>query len=346
MEHGIPRTAAAPVVSVIIPALNEEKTIGRCLEALCRMQSAAEEFEVILVDNGSRDRTIEVAGEFNHRLNLRILQRPGVYISELRNWGASFAQGEVLAFLDADCVPAASWITTCVSRLQATNDAVVGAHYRIPQPSSWIAKAWYGGSESEKVGAVSYIPAGDLIVSRAAFQAVGGFDESIHTNEDAEFCHRARARGLSVMAFPDLAVEHLGTPQTLVSFYGKQRWHGTHVFKVFLRERGSQNAKPVALAISTLIALLVMMAGLISVAVTRNYYLLAGSFCALLTVPAARGLSLALRRKRIADALPLALLTLVYAVARSTCLLDIRNWALPKKISRPKKESPAKAGID
>ena len=91
-------------ISIIIPALNEEKMIGRCLESLTQLAFAHDRFEVLIVDNGSRDRTLAIAESFKDRLNLKILQQAGVRISALRNLGARAASGNTLAFLDADCL--------------------------------------------------------------------------------------------------------------------------------------------------------------------------------------------------------------------------------------------------
>src|SRR3989449_8941112 len=91
---------------------------------------------------------------------------------------------------------------------------VVGAHYRIPDESGWVARVWYGEQESEKQGNISYVPAGDLLVTRATFERVGGFDESIQTNEDCGFFRRVRAVGLPGLGDFAIAGVHFGTPQS------------------------------------------------------------------------------------------------------------------------------------
>jgi len=93
-------------ISVIIPVLNEETVIGRCLESLSESRLPKDQFEVIVVDNGSRDRTIEVVKTFQDRLSLKILTLEKAHISALRNRGAAQAGGAILAFLDADCLAA------------------------------------------------------------------------------------------------------------------------------------------------------------------------------------------------------------------------------------------------
>ena len=106
MEQTAPATSiaqdvSAPVasISIIIPALNEEKMIGRCLESLTRLAFARDRFEVLIVDNGSRDRTLAIAESFKDRLNLKVLQQAGVRISALRNLGARPQRAIFLLFL-------------------------------------------------------------------------------------------------------------------------------------------------------------------------------------------------------------------------------------------------------
>src|SRR5581483_5212063 len=91
--------ARTMTVSIIIPALNEERMIGRCLASLVALDFAHEKFEVILVDNWSTDKTLEIARSFQDQINLRILQKTCVRISGLRNLGAQEANGEIVAFL-------------------------------------------------------------------------------------------------------------------------------------------------------------------------------------------------------------------------------------------------------
>ena len=119
-----PAPAAVVSISIIIPALNEEKMIGRCLESLTRLAYARDRFEVLVVDNGSRDRTVAIAESFKERLNLKVLQQAGVRISALRNLGARAASGDILAFLDADCLAPTDWLDS-IFALSPANDAGV-----------------------------------------------------------------------------------------------------------------------------------------------------------------------------------------------------------------------------
>ena len=75
--------------AVVVPALNEERVIGRCLQALTLQDVGKGSFEVVVVDNGSTDRTVEIARSFSGALNLTVLVKPGARISALRNFGVA-----------------------------------------------------------------------------------------------------------------------------------------------------------------------------------------------------------------------------------------------------------------
>lgn len=315
-------------VSVIIPALNEAAVIGRCLESLAQLDFPSHCYEVILVDNGSTDATLSIAGFFRSRMNLRTLEAPGVHISALRNLGARTARGDLLAFLDADCLAPPAWIANMMDVMLAGASGVFGAHYLLPDDSSWVGRIWHRYQEAPKSGEVSHVPAGDLIMRREDYARVGGFDETIQTNEDYELCQRARAAGMEVRAFPGIGVVHLGTPQSLRSFYRKQLWHGTHVVKVFLRDVvGSHNRKAVLFAAYTLLAFAVTAAGALWAILGGPWQLPLAGLIALLLPSLSLSLRHVVRGGKWPDFFPLAALYLAYGVARAQALL--RTLALP-----------------
>ncbi|HSM86583.1 MAG TPA: glycosyltransferase [Candidatus Limnocylindrales bacterium] len=314
-------------VSIIIPALNEERMIGRCLEAITRLDFPRDQFEVVVVDNGSRDATVSIAESFARQINLTVLQKKGVRISGLRNAGAQTARGAVLAFLDADCLPPPNWLTGLLALAANGESGVIGAHYLLPEGSTWVGRTWHKYQEAPKAGDVSHVPAGDLIIRREDFLRVGGFDESIQTNEDYELCERVRRHGMAVKAFPEIGVVHLGTAQSLRIFYRKQRWHGTHVVKVFMRDIfHSHNLKAVLFAAYTLFCVAAVLAGGAGMVFGATWRLPAAALGALVVPPL--GLSL---RQIIAggdwqDFIPLTVLYLTYGLARARALLKLSSF--------------------
>jgi glycosyltransferase involved in cell wall biosynthesis len=323
-----PVSAAVVSISIIIPVLNEEKMIGRSLESLTRLAFARDRFEVLLIDNGSRDKTLDIADSFKDRLNLKVLQQAGVRISALRNLGARVATGDILAFLDADCLASADWLDH-IFALAATDGAgVLGAHYLLPEDSSWVGRTWHWYQEAPKSGEVSHVPAGDLIMRREDFLKLGGFDETIQTNEDYELCERVRKAGMRVQAFPQIGVIHLGTAQSLRVFFRKQAWHGTHVIKVFLRDPlKSHNRKAVFFAAYTLLCLAAVLAGATWAFASDGAWLLpAGALAGLCLPPMALASRHVLSSRRYSDFFPLFALYLTYGIARAKALLSIRNF--------------------
>lgn len=317
-------TISPPVVSVIIPALNEEKVIEQCLNCLVRQTLRADQFEVIVVDNGSVDRTLEIARTFGGLLDLTIVKKKDSYISALRNLGAASANGQFVAFLDADCLAPPQWLSHAVNLLRCGDGGVVGSFYTVPNDSSWLAKAWYEDMPRLRQGIVSYVPSGTLFVSRAVFLKVGGFDPTLQTSEDFEFCQRVAGAGYRVLAFPELSTVHLGTPQTLWSFYRKQRWHGNGVRTVFLRNKLHLGfAKTV---LQTGYTLFWMLAAVVAVPIgfLSGHWALLGIAPALLVLSSlVLAVSAITRGKNWKAIGPLTIIYLVYGIARAVSLVGL-----------------------
>jgi glycosyltransferase involved in cell wall biosynthesis len=319
-----------PQISIIIPALNEEAVIGRCLDSLAKNNFPKSAFEVIVVDNGSTDRTIDIAKSFEKVLALKVLKLEKAHISALRNRGAAEAGGKFLAFLDADCLAPENWLHFAVERLSSRNTGIIGGHCTIPKDSPWVTRVWYGDRQTVKRGHVSYVPAANLLLSQVNFIEIGSFDESLETNEECEFCNRARKKTLTVVAYPELGVVHLRDPQTIGAFFRKHRWHGKHVFKVFVRNLPSiVNGRSVFFALYTALALLGVVVSLVA-----GHLVWFGFSVGLLFSPSVvLSMRIVLRRQRWMDFAPLLLLHATYGFARASALLDLRNWLGRSKTS-------------
>jgi glycosyltransferase involved in cell wall biosynthesis len=120
-----------PKVSVIIPAYNEEKYIIKTLEAL--QQQYYPNYEVLVVNNASTDRTAEVVAQFIYRQNLtfafRLLHERRQGTQFARECGRRAANGSIIAQLDADCLPPADWISKGVRLLQANGVVAAAGPY-------------------------------------------------------------------------------------------------------------------------------------------------------------------------------------------------------------------------
>jgi glycosyltransferase involved in cell wall biosynthesis len=157
---------------------------------------------------------------------------PRQNISKARNHGARLAKGDILAFIDADCLLCAGWRERVIEVLSRGDVAATGSRYRLPENPCWIEKAWFARRQRPP-RRVKYINSGNLAVRRSDFFAVRGFDETLVTGEDAEFGWRLNQRRYTVLEEPAVGAIHLGNPKDLVSFYRKQKWHGMGMYGTF-----------------------------------------------------------------------------------------------------------------
>jgi len=308
-------------ISVVIPALNEEAHIGACLVQLCLQTLPRELFEVLLVDNGSTDATVARAREFQDKLQLRILEVPRCTISELRNTGAATAAASVLAFLDADCMAEPDWLEQALAH--KADNAIWGAHYRVQRDATWVGRVWFTHQATEQSGPVAFLPGGCLITTRSVLDSVGGFNPNVHTSEDVDLCTRAKRAGNEVLAYPELAVFHEGTPRTLRRFYRQNRWHGKHVMRVFLADLPSIRNLPLVLI--TFYTFVMSLATVIVpfFALPKHPVIALLPLVLLLVLPLLLAAGKAARSHSYADVPQLTVLYLTYLLARASALATI-----------------------
>jgi glycosyltransferase involved in cell wall biosynthesis len=120
-----------PIISVVIPTYNEEKDIEDLLESLNKQ--TFKNFEVIIVDNYSKDKTIEIVKRFKRKLNLRIYKIKS-NVSRARNFGAEKSRGKIIVFLDADNIVQEDYLFNIYKSFEP--DAVCSAYYGWKKHSS------------------------------------------------------------------------------------------------------------------------------------------------------------------------------------------------------------------
>ena len=221
---------AAKTVSVVIPTKNEAAFIAGCLEGItAAARRARVNLQMLVVDNGSTDRTCELA----EAGGADVLHRPKDSLGELRNSGAAAASGELIAFIDADCTPHENWLLQALAALETRGDAAraivaVGAYPRVPpRGSSWVQRTWATlcAHRLRGAGPATWLPTANLIVRASAFRAVDGFDPRLVSCEDADLCYRLAREG-EILCDADIAVDHHREPRTLHAFFKKEVWHG------------------------------------------------------------------------------------------------------------------------
>ncbi len=187
-------------VSIVVPARNEEDLLPSCLEALLN-QDYAGPIEIIVVDNGSADRTAERAREF--AVTVVTEPRHGYVIALAR--GFSVATGDIVATTDADTVPPRDWISTLVREYEEHPDVVaVGGeiYFREPNWKGWLftrcilppLNRW---DRSNPAGA--HLWGANFSVRREVFERAGGWNMNFNLQCDTELSERLRRFGRVVL---------------------------------------------------------------------------------------------------------------------------------------------------
>lgn len=200
----------AGLVSVIIPVRNGEATIARCLEAV--FASNYEHFEVIVVDDGSDDRSARIIQDFPCAL-VRLSRHSGV--SRARNIGARHSHGDMLFFTDADCLLNEDTLARAVATLgTAGREVLLGGTYT-EQPAddrffSAFQSVFINHAESRDCDKPDYIATHAMMLYADTFEKSGGFSEDfMPILEDVDFSHRLRRTGHRLMLDPKVQVRHL-----------------------------------------------------------------------------------------------------------------------------------------
>ena len=279
------------------------------------MEYPKEKVEVLLVDNGSIDRTPEIA-----RNNGAIfLDGKNLKVSGLRNLGARNARGEILAFVDADCLVARDWLKNAIPYFEDQDVAVWGAPPAVPNDATWVQRAWYLVRKKEKmIQDVEWLESMNLFVRRDQFLAIGGFNEDLVTCEDVDFSYRMGEYG-RILSDSRIAAVHLGEAGTLRDFVRKEIWRGKSNLHG-IRSHGLTLKEIPSLAIPLYFGLLIP-ALAIGLLVTRNlgFSIL---FILIFLLPSAAVLfKVRKRMKERADGIHLFLLLQFYFFARTISIL-------------------------
>ena len=199
-----------PLISIIIPNYNSSRTIGQSLQSI--VSAADDAVETIVVDDCSGDSSVDIIETFPVRL-IRLDRHRGA--STARNTGARNSTGQVLFFMDADCLLQQETLGLVRSAMEKRGaGTVIGGTYT-PVPSdpgffSLFQSIFVNYFETKRASSPDYVAAHALAMDADAFKKAGGFPRDfLPIIEDVEFSHRLRRLGFRLVVEPGVRVSHI-----------------------------------------------------------------------------------------------------------------------------------------
>lgn len=132
------------LISIIIPAYNSEKTIGKTIEALLKQDYPKKNYKITIVDDGSNDNTCSVVSKYP--VKLVKIKHSGP--AKARNFGVKKSKGSIIVFTDADCVPSENWIKNMVEPFKNPEIVGVSGTYKTSNSNKFMAR--FSGYEIEQ----------------------------------------------------------------------------------------------------------------------------------------------------------------------------------------------------
>jgi glycosyltransferase involved in cell wall biosynthesis len=233
-------------VSVVIPVLNAEEHIKDLLVALQNQAHTPENTEIIVVDNGSNDRTRDIGRDFDVVLLKETKRGPG----PARNMGLDYASGEIIAHLDADTIPTRRWLAELTAPFSDPSVMITAGKTLIFQPETPAQKFFAGHNlyDAEVVAErdfVPYAPSLNIAVRRQAAVEVGGWAEDMPTAEDMDFCYRILQRFPTDIIYQPSAVLFHKIPPDMDSLRRKAWVYGEGSAHFVLKNLGKNYFGPI-----------------------------------------------------------------------------------------------------
>jgi mycofactocin system glycosyltransferase len=270
-----------PLITIIIPVRNRPDEIADCLTSLEKLDYPPEKTEIIVIDDASDDSTSEVISRFPVKLIKNSSQMGASYC---RNLAAGESKGDILAFLDSDCVADSLWLKELVPAFSDEANGAVGG-----KVDSWFGEKLLDRYEkvssslnmgkrsksSKEDGSFFYVPTCNLLVKKDIFFELEGFNENVSVGEDVDFCWRLKDRGFEIEYRPAGVVFHKHRNKT-GAFFVRRFQYGTS--EPFLQKKHPDRVKEMFyLPLTTLLWSLVLVSFLI------GQYLLLG-ICVIILV--------------------------------------------------------------
>lgn len=209
LKPALPPPAAAPRISVVVCTYNGDHTLRACLDSLVALNYP--DFEILVIDDGSRDVTAEVAKTFE-QVQYHFQEHAG--LSAARNLGARLATGSIIAYTDDDCIAHPDWLLHLSHAFADEGIAAAGGPNIPPPPRNQIERvvAAAPGAPAHVLlddTEAEHLPGCNLAIRKEALDCIGGFQVEFQTaGDDVDICWRLREAGGRLLFVPGAMVWH------------------------------------------------------------------------------------------------------------------------------------------
>ncbi len=212
-------------IAVIVAARDAQATIRKCLDSLLALDYPV--YEVIVVDDGSKDNTPGILEEYKDKIKVITLRGNGP--SAARNAASRQTQAEYLAFTDSDCIADRQWLKELLKGFSGQEAAACGGRQDVPADESEFGKDVFSFMRGSRfftdysrrsqggVIEVRHNPSYNVMYRKDIFLREGGFLEGLWPGEDVELDYRLKIKGYKMIWNPDAIVYHY-KPRDMVSF--------------------------------------------------------------------------------------------------------------------------------
>lgn len=235
--------------SIIIPTYNRPERLANCLGAIAQLHYPRDRFEVVVVDDGSKQPLDSVVNPLKERINVKLFRQENSGPASARNRGAAEAQGEFLAFTDDDCQPYPDWLSQLAVAFANHPDAMMGGKTvnsltdNLYSTASQTLIDYLYEYYNPARGKSAFFASNNIAMAASGFQAIGGFDVSfpLAAAEDRDFCARWASQ-YPMFYVPEAQVKHYHH-LNLRSFWRQHFGYGRGAF-CFHQLRSQRDAKP------------------------------------------------------------------------------------------------------
>ena len=231
-------------ISFVIIGLNEEKMIGRCIESIFRLDYPQDKIEIIYVDSGSTDRTLEISSKYPLKIVQLKTDRPSVSLG--RNEGFKISKGKLIHFIDGDSLIDPQWLKNSLPYMVNGEIACVTGRRKELFPEESIYNKLIDLSWQNAPSGYVDIPGTGGLFKKAILEEVGPFDTNLKAGGEIELGYRIRRKGYKILNIGNTMIYHDADISSLFEYlkramrngYGtaqifKKYWHNKHKPKRF-----------------------------------------------------------------------------------------------------------------